>query len=129
MSPSYLDKNVPMVAGLRSRPGKHGDINNESERTGTSDDHGGGQGTATHVGAGGGVDGGVLSPRQAHLAAVSGRWGCRPGASAARPAQCAAQAAGAAGAGVGEIRRGTLRGFWAHADGRASVEGKGGGRS
>src|SRR6185503_11175657 len=58
-----------------------------------------------------------------------GRWGCRSGASAARQAQRAAQAAGVAGAGTGEVRGQGLRGFWPDADGGAALEGKAGGGS
>ena len=113
---------------VATRP-QHGDINNESERTGTIDDHGGREGAGTDAGAGGGTDGGVLPPEQAHLAAVSGRWGRRAGASAAGPTQRAAQAARAAGAGAGPLCGGTLRRLWPDADGRASGEGKAGGGS
>src|ERR1017187_3945489 len=108
---------------------QHGDINNEPERTETIDGDGRRGGAGTDAGAGGGTDGGVLPPEQAHLEAVSGRWGRGVGASAAGPAQRAAQAARAAGAGAGPLCGGTLRGLRPDAYGRTAGEGKTGGGS
>src|SRR5277367_5067211 len=125
MSPSKLDKNVPLCwDALATRP-QHGDINNELERTETNDGDGGRDGRGTDAGAGGGADGGGLPPEQAHLETVSGRWGRGVGAWAAGQAQCAAQAGRTAGAGAGPLCGGTLRRLRADADGRASGEGKG----
>src|SRR5882724_5592351 len=129
MSPCKLDKNVPMSRdALATRP-PHGDINNESERTETIDGDGRRDEGGADAGAGGGADGGGLPPEQAHLETVSGRWGRGVGASAAGPAQCAAQAGRPAGAGAGPLCGGTLRRLRPDADGRAAGEGKAGGRS
>src|ERR1035437_6639072 len=113
---------------VATRP-QPGDINHESERTGSDDGHDGSKAAGTDAGAGGRTDGGVLPPEQAHLAAVSGRWGRRAGASVAGPAQRAAQAARTAGAGAGPLCGGTLRRLRPDADGGASEERKGGGGS
>ena len=51
-------------------------INNERERTGTIEDHGGRKRGGADAG-GGWIDGSVLSAEQKHLATLSGRWGCR----------------------------------------------------
>lgn len=110
-------------------PPPHGELNNESERTGTIDGDDGSQTSGVDAGAGGGVDGGVLPPGQAHLEAVSGRRRRGLGASAARPAQRAAQTLRPAGASAGEVCGGALRGLRPDAHGRASGEGKAGGGS
>src|SRR3970282_1435252 len=107
----------------------HGDLNNEPERTGTNDNHGGRPGTGADAGAGGGADGGVLPPEQAHLAAVSGRRGRRPGASAAGAAPRAAQTPRPAGAGPCTLCAGTLRRLRPDTDGRTTGEEKAGGGS
>src|SRR5260221_3887714 len=129
MSPSELDKNVPLGLDAVATRSQHGDLNNESERTETIDGDGGRDGEETDAGAGGGADGGGLPPEQAHLETVSGRWGRGAGASAAGPAQRATQAGRIAGAGAGPLRGGTLRGLRPDTDGRASGEGKAGGGS
>src|SRR6267154_428850 len=119
----------PGWRGCGSNHAQHGDINNESERAGAIDGHGGGQTTGTDAGAGGRADGGGLPPKQAHLAAVSGCWGCGVGASTARPGQRAAQAGCAPGAGAGALRGGALRGLRPDIDGGASGQGRSGGGS
>ncbi len=129
MSPLELDKNVPMGRDAVATRAQHGDINNEWERTGTIDDHGGRHGPETDAGAGVRADGGVLPAEQADLAAVSGRRGRGAGASAAGQTQRAAQAARTAGAGAGSICGRPLRRLRPHADGGASGEGKAGGGS
>ena len=83
MSPLELDKNVPMGRDAVATRPQHGDINNESERTGTINGDGGCHEPKTDVGAGVGTDEGVLPPKQAHLETVSRRRGRRTGASAA----------------------------------------------
>src|ERR1039458_171357 len=129
MSPWQLDKNVPLGRDTVATRPQHGDINHESERTGTNDGDGGRHGSETDTGAGVETDEGKLPPEQAHLETVSGRWGCGVGASAAGPTQRAAQAARTAGPGAGALWGGTLRRFRSDADGRTVVEGNGGGGS
>src|SRR5487761_1963540 len=58
MSPSELDKNVPIGRNaLATRP-PPGDLNHEPERTETIDGDGGRDGGGADAGAGGGADGG-----------------------------------------------------------------------
>ena len=57
MSPLELDKNVPFGRDAVATRPQHGDINNESERTGTIEGDGGCQGSKTDAGAGVGTDG------------------------------------------------------------------------
>src|SRR6185436_2664862 len=106
---------------VATRP-QHGDIDDESERTGTIDGDGGREEKRADAPAGRGADGGGLPPEPAHLAALSGRGRRGPGASAARHTQRATQAARPPRASAGPLRRGTLRRLWPHAHGRTVVE-------
>src|SRR5882757_5847853 len=89
MSSCQLNGNVPMGAGGREQscPAR-GDIDDESQRTGPNEDYDGREEQRTEPGAGGRADGAGLPAGQASLAALPGRRGCRPGASATRGLRC-----------------------------------------
>ena len=56
---SQLHENVPLLGGgAKASRQRYGDIDNEPERTRTSDDHGRCHGRGTNTGAGGGANGG-----------------------------------------------------------------------
>jgi len=74
--------------GCGSNPGQHGDVDNESERTGLDDEHDRDQTPGTNAGAGDRTNGRQLTPEQARVAGwYRGRRRRRAGAPVAGPAK------------------------------------------
>jgi len=125
MSPYRLNGNVPIGAGwLRSFCSARGDIDDESQRTGPNEDHGGGESQRTQPGAGGRVDEHELPASQAALAPLPGPRGCQSGASATWQTWNAVQACCVAHEGAQALRPGLLRGFRSDLAGRGTAKGR-----